>query len=34
MIKILLDNKFELIQKISLKTIGITDYSLYFFKKK
>lgn len=34
MIKILLDNKFEMIQKINLKTIGITDYSLYFFKKK
>ena len=34
MIKLILDNNFELYQKVNLKTIGITDYSFYFFKKK
>ena len=32
--KMLLHNDFVLVQKISLKTLGIDDYSFYIFKKK
>ena len=33
-IKMLINNDFVLTQKISLKSIGIQDYSFYIFKKK